>query len=206
MHGAMYAMEQAGHLLDDALAMYKSGRYASTVVLGVFAREEIGRSLILLGMRKDVLGSGSVVSIDAVAKACDHHIAKLNRGSGGITLELGPEHSAGLEGLFAHPQSEEYKKAHSVIDELANRKARRDPSDTHQWRLRALYVEPTDTGWNRPCETTKEDARRLLRDVANHYGVRYGNLFVDEALAEALSGWKECPRLPEPILVPAPSC
>ena len=207
MHGAMYAMEQAGHLLHDALALYKSGRYASSTVLSVFAREEIGRSAILLEMRQNVFASGSVVSAEAVVKACDDHVAKLTRGRGGITFEWGPERSADLKGLWADPQSEDSKKAHAMVDDWVERKAGRDPNDTHRKRMRALYVEPKDTGWNRPCETVKEDARRLLQDVANSYGARHGNLYiVDEALAKALTAWKQCPTLPEPIVVPASWC
>src|SRR2546428_677280 len=89
MQGGMYAMEQAGHLLHDALALYKLGRYASTILLSVLAREETGRSAILLGIRKDVLASGSVVSTDFVTKACADHVEKLRRGLGGITFEFG---------------------------------------------------------------------------------------------------------------------
>jgi len=142
MHGAMYAMEQAGHLLHDALALYKSGRYASSTVLSVFAREEIGRSAILLEMRQNVFASGSVVSAEAVVKACDDHVAKLTRGRGGITFEWGPERSADLKGLWADPQSEDSKKAHAVVDDWVERKAGRDPNDTHRKRMRALYDRP----------------------------------------------------------------
>ena len=208
MHGAMYAMEQGGHLLQDAFAMYENGRYASSTVLSVFAREEIGRSAILLEMRKDALASGSTVSAESVTEACDDHVEKLRRGSGGITFEFGPERSEDLKGLFTfphEPESSDYKKARAIVDDFVARKARRDPNDTHQKRMRALYVEPSDSGWNRPCEMAKEDARRVLQDAANAYGIRYGNLYVvDEALAKALTEWKECPKLPEPISGPAP--
>jgi len=42
LEGAMYAMEQAGHLVHDAVGLYERGRYSSAVVLGVYAREEMG--------------------------------------------------------------------------------------------------------------------------------------------------------------------
>jgi AbiV family abortive infection protein len=210
MHGAMYAMEQAGHLLHDALALYKSGRYASSTALSVFAREEVGRSAILLEIRQNVFASGSVVSAKAVIKACDDHGEKLRRGLGGITFEFGPERSADLKGLFDFPhdpQSQDFKKARAMVDDFVEQKARRDPGVTHQKRMRALYVEPTDTGWNRPCETGKEEASRALQDAANAYGPRHNNLYiVDEALAKALAAWKQCPTLPEPIVPPAPWC
>ena len=46
LEGAMYAMEQAGHLLHDAVGLYERGRYSSAVVLSVYAREEMGRAEI----------------------------------------------------------------------------------------------------------------------------------------------------------------
>jgi hypothetical protein len=94
-----------------------------------------------------------------------------------------------------------------MVDDFVERKARRDPGDTHQKRMRALYVEPTDTGWNRPCATGKEEASRALQDAAGAYGLRHGNLhIVDEVLVTALAAWKECPILPDPISPPAPWC
>jgi len=50
MQGAAYALEQCGRLLRDANALYRSGSYASAVVLTAFAREELGRYRILLDL------------------------------------------------------------------------------------------------------------------------------------------------------------
>src|SRR5438128_9912470 len=91
LEGAMYAMEQAGHLLHDAVGLYERGRYSSAVVLGVYAREEMGRAEIFLGKRKEALAAGSV-SPDSVIKACGDHVNKLRRGQAGVTLRWGPEH------------------------------------------------------------------------------------------------------------------
>ncbi len=202
----MYAMEQAGHLLHDAIGLHERGRYSSAMVLAVFAREEMGRAEILFEKRTEVLGSGPV-SFDSVINACNDHVEKLRRGQGGLTMNWGPERTEILKPLFGgDPQSEEYKKARAFVDQWAKQKARRDPRDTHEKRLRALYVEPIETGagWNRPCETGKEESSHLLMAIGNDYAVRRGKLTTRGGLANAIGQWKECPTLPDPIWPPFP--
>jgi AbiV family abortive infection protein len=55
LEGATYALEQCGLLLRDANLLYRNGSYSSAVALALFAREELGRYRILLGLRKQVL-------------------------------------------------------------------------------------------------------------------------------------------------------
>jgi AbiV family abortive infection protein len=202
LRGVMYAMEQAGLLLHDAVGLYERGRYSSAIALAVFARDEVGRAEILQRKWTVACTAGPILA-HSIIEACDDHVEKLRRGQAGVTLRWGPEHAETLKPLFAGDrQSAAWRKARAFVDEWVKRKGRRDPQDTHEKRLRALYVEPKETGsgWNRPCETSKEEARRLLEDVGNDYGVRLGNLQTrDEELAEAASQWKECPKLPDPI-------
>jgi AbiV family abortive infection protein len=55
LEGAIYALEQCGLLLRDANIMFRSGSYASVVVLAAFAHEELGRSSILFNLRREVI-------------------------------------------------------------------------------------------------------------------------------------------------------
>lgn len=137
LHGAIYAIQQAGFLLHDAVALYKQGRYSSAVVLAVFCREELGRAQILFTLRRKALESGPV-DRDRVIKECTDHIEKLRRGKGGTTLQWGPEHRDKFKGLLMNPRSEEYKKAHALADELIQTKRKREPREAHETRLRAL--------------------------------------------------------------------
>ena len=75
MQGAVYALEQCGSLLDDACCVYRAGSYGTTIALAAFAREKLGRSNILLGLRTRVL-AGKIVSAKDIAKACDDHVEK----------------------------------------------------------------------------------------------------------------------------------
>src|SRR3990172_12736091 len=76
LEGAMYALEQCGILLRDALTLYKSGAYASAIVLAAFAREELGRAQIVLALRKRIVEKGESVTVEAVRRECDKHVTK----------------------------------------------------------------------------------------------------------------------------------
>jgi AbiV family abortive infection protein len=54
LRGAVYALEQCGLLLRDANVLYRAKAYASAVVLAAFAREELGRWRLLVGLWREV--------------------------------------------------------------------------------------------------------------------------------------------------------
>lgn len=202
LHGAMYAMEQAGRLLHDGNLLYRQGRYSSAVALAVFCREELGRAKILLENRKRVL-AGEQVSLVSLRTQCDDHVEKLRRGQTGFIIRWAAEQSDKIKGLFSHPQSSESREAHRVAEEIAKQRKQRDPHDMHQMRIRALYVEPSETGgWNRPCDISQEEARRLLEDVANDYALRTNPVQLqikDPELAAAIAQCHDRPPLPDPV-------
>src|SRR6516162_8496916 len=73
LQGAVYALEQCGLLLRDANVLYRSGSYASAVVLAAFAREELGRSTIILDLRRKVL-AGDKFTLNDIQDQCDDHV------------------------------------------------------------------------------------------------------------------------------------
>ena len=75
LQGACYALEQCGILLDDATTLFEAESYATSVVLAAFAQEELGRSLILRELRKDVI-AGKTVTVSRVKKRCEDHVTK----------------------------------------------------------------------------------------------------------------------------------
>lgn len=48
VEGAFYAMEQAGLLVSDAAMLYSQRRWPSSLVVAVFALEELGKADMLL--------------------------------------------------------------------------------------------------------------------------------------------------------------
>lgn len=197
-HGAMYATEQAGHLLHDAVALYEKGRYATPAALAVFAREELGRARIYLQASQEALTNGPV-SVESVRKRCTDHIEKLQQGQKSMTLRWGAEHAEKLRGLFMDRSSPDHQKAEETKEIMQESKRRRAPRALDNLRQRALYVDPaeTDSGWNRPCDISREECQRVLEEVANEYGAFSLNLLRKEA--SAIAAWAECPPLPDPV-------
>src|SRR5947208_14822225 len=79
LHGAVYSLEQWGHLLGDAKLLYENGSYATALALAAFAREDLARWLILLELRKRVL-AGESLTVEALKAACDDHVRKQQAG------------------------------------------------------------------------------------------------------------------------------
>lgn len=196
--GAVYALEQAGYLLHDALFLFRKERYSSSVVLTVFSKEEMGRFEILLDIYYAVEEKGSKLSSLDVLKRCDDHLVKLRHShyEDEIDLEsLGrPELT---EAIFKGPWSSiEHKQAWKKARELAERLARRMPKALHRRRMRALYVEPTENDWNRPIHTSREECLKLLRKTSDEYDARCSWYEVNETERSSfISTWAARPAL-----------
>jgi len=152
--GAYLALEQGGLLLRDANCLYRSGAYASALVLAAFAREEFGRAGILLDLRSKVI-AGEVVTTARIERACENHVTKQEWAvlSTMMTVE---DKESGLGKLLqtrlhAHPHSEEWKAADRELKQIDEVQRKRAKNERHKQRMRSLYVEPDDFGgWNRP--------------------------------------------------------
>jgi hypothetical protein len=80
LEGAVYALEQAGRLLQDAHLLYKNQRYGSAIVMALFAREEIGRYQLIRQLRKKMMETDGVVLAEDIDRACDDHVRKQSLG------------------------------------------------------------------------------------------------------------------------------
>lgn len=86
LEGALYALEQCGILLHDAITLYHDGAYPSAIVLAAFAREELGRFRILLDLRKEVLGGQRKLTTKDIQKECEDHVRKQEWGQLSTTI------------------------------------------------------------------------------------------------------------------------
>jgi AbiV family abortive infection protein len=125
LEGYAYALEQCGLLLRDANILYQSGSSANTVVLAAFAREELGRSEILLDLWKQVLG-GKNFTTEYIRKRCDDHETKQRAGMLSVVLTA-PNKEAGIgkvlwDRMTAKPQSAERKRADAELEQIRNLK------------------------------------------------------------------------------------
>jgi AbiV family abortive infection protein len=212
LKGAAYALEQCGLLLRDANILYRSGSYATAVVLTAFAREELGRSTILFDLWRRASANGETFTLVEVREACEDHVTKQRAGmlSSIITADRDSELGKILRTRMEnHPQSPEWQKANLELERITNIKKRRTPSDRHGQRMAALYVEPVSaTEWNRPAATPASVAHSVLQDAVNDYAGRYHQHYItgtepmlkhiDPDLYGALAQWSERPELQPP--------
>lgn len=172
----------------------------------MFAREELGRYLILLDLWKRA-EEGKPPAVDEVRAACDDHVEKQRRAQ--LSISYRGEGSGGLANLIRarmqyKPGSPEYEQAVEAMEKLNEIKAKRRPTDRHSTRMRALYVDLDDSGigWNRPSEMSRAEATNCLADAVNDYARAYDRLTrgvgLDPNLSAALDAWWERPELPPP--------
>jgi AbiV family abortive infection protein len=177
LKGAAYSLEQCGLLLRDANILYRSGSYASAIALTAFAREELGRYQILLALRSRAL-AGETITIKTIQDCCEDHVTKQRAGMLSIAISTNMETGLGMilqARMHHHPQTKEWQEADAELNRIQERLKKRTPSNRHEKRMAALYVEPvSDTHWNRPGNTAKMAAYEFLQGAINDYSLQYG--------------------------------
>jgi AbiV family abortive infection protein len=181
LRGYALALEQCGLLLRDAVRLYESGSYATAVVLTAFAREELGRSTILLDFWRKRSG-GSTVTVEQIDAACSEHVEKQRAGmlSSAITGDRDTTLGKILTDRMTYgPQTEEWKAANAELKQIDKIKSKRTPDDRHTMRMSALYVEPKSSAdWNRPADTSATVAHDFLQHAVNDYAGRHGQWYI----------------------------
>jgi len=206
--GAFYAAERGGTLLHDAVRLYKLRRFESATVLGVYSREEVGRSRILLEHRQRFLRGEAVRSDGKFRKLSVNHHPKLEASQFFVNVEPPKRKLRELkEEEIGRPKY--YPEDAPFYAEWARRveKARAERAQILQkQRLRAIHVDLSDdgAGWNRPCEIHPGWVSMLLDHLCMDYLQLYQELSgrEDQSVAAALREWPDHPTLPWPMYVP----
>lgn len=198
MQGAWYALEQAGHLLYDAVKLFDAGRYPTAVGLTMLGREELGKSRILAKLWR---GRKSV-TLPELQKMFEDHEEKQRAAQLHISVSA-PRGSALAEIMkkaWSDPPTLESRIAQGELEKALAAKARRTPSKRHLTRMKALYVDPDESGskWQLPKELPKDEALELLLDAMNDYSAQRTNIQIDhhDDLSETLRDWRDRPELP----------
>ena len=205
LKGAAYALEQCGLLLRDATVLYRNGSYASARALALFAQEALGQWKILRNLRTQVLG-GDNLTIEVIKDACRDHVEKQRAGVLSITIRANTNTALGK---LIHATT---GAARTQLEKLTSRRAKRIPSERHEQRMSALYVDAVPGGWKRPTkEITQAFAFDYLQDAANDYRAqydRYTDLEThkpdDPEFYSALEQWTDRSTLPPPESPPIP--
>jgi AbiV family abortive infection protein len=215
LHGALYALEQCGLLLRDAAQLYNTASYATAVVLGAFAREELGRERILLGIRQRIL-QGEDITVERIKEECSDHVEKQEASMLSIQLAVHNPDTQLAKILRArmssHPQSQEWKDADAQLEKIDKQMQRRTPQDRHAQRTAALYVEPrSEQTWNRPIAISQLVAHDFLQWAINDYAGEHERRTVmrvpdtrDAEIFDAIARWPNRPELPTPGLLRSP--
>jgi AbiV family abortive infection protein len=166
--GAFYAMEQAGILINNAVALYNRNSWSSGLVLGVFAWEELGKAEMLLqrGIDADLAGPKTR---EQVLAGANRHETKLKAGRGPITV-IAPVISWGD---IPEPNTQERIELEKRLDEAQKRALENAPSEGRAARMKALYVDLLPNGtWSRPKDIKPSEAYELISAVSIEYEVR----------------------------------
>jgi AbiV family abortive infection protein len=202
LRGTVFALEQCGLLLRDARILCEAGSYASAVVLAAFAREELGRYEILRGLFKRTI-AGESFTVKRINKRCEQHVEKQKKAMFSIVQRTD---NSTVQGQLiqartrATPGSPEWKKIDEELEKITQSQIKRTPEARHKSRMKALYVEPLEAGWNRPAETSETAARDFLTDAINDYSgaqQRYAHPDLDDDpdFHAALERWQDRPEL-----------
>lgn len=173
LEGSWYALEQAGRLLRSATSIFESGDFSTALAVAMFGREELGRSRLLRECSREV-HDGKPLQAHEITKRCEDHVRKQAASAFGTTLRPPANSQLGmaLHAVSAYqPGSAEWNKANDVINSAVEAARKRQPHDRHEARCDGLYVDLNDlgTGWLRPIDISKEEARTHISDALNDY-------------------------------------
>jgi len=210
VQGAFYAMEQAGHLLQDAILLFNRNRYASSLALASYSREEMWRAWIMMEKAFKVQGGGTVTGrlLDEELRrgGVNAHRRKLSRGARSVPVFPNKKASKRALDLFGwfNPQPNAPTRVSSEDHSKAIQQIKVNIADeTFDMRKRVLYVDPLQghTRWNRPIEVTRDEALGLLKRVSRDYRAdREGFQRLQEMLERSnkcgYENWSARPDLP----------
>ena len=75
IEGACHSLEQCGSLLNDAATLFSAQSYPTSIVLAMFAREELGSFEILRELHAEVV-SGEPLTVSDIKERCVDHVTK----------------------------------------------------------------------------------------------------------------------------------
>ncbi len=202
LHGAWYAFEQAGELLDSSVTLIDADKFSTATGVAMLGREELGRYKILRRLADEV-ADGRVMSGDDVQSACDDHEDKQKAATLSTTMRTQQGTRLGevlRTRMTEPPSSPAWQVADKVIEAATDAKIKRTPADRHQLRMNSFYVDLqlNGTSWSRPPEIPAQQARDAVTDAVNDYSVqrdRLLNVPGDPEMADALNTMNPAPEL-----------
>jgi AbiV family abortive infection protein len=172
IRGAMYALEQAWFLLQDAVLLIQRKRHASSVVLATYCLEQLGRAQVYREKAKDAEG-GSIVTLEMMKSELREHLPKLSKAEIPVTASIFRVAEPPAPGTEAERRlGEQLVAVRKSLESTAPRRA-------SQIRMRALHVDhierPPD--WNRPSQViTRDDSDNWVGAATLRYSTLRSDL------------------------------
>lgn len=166
-NGTAYAIEQAWHLLEDAVLLIQNERHASSVVLAIYCLEQLGRAEIYREKAREAF-AGKRILLHSMERELASHVAKLHRAQIPVIATVtfwGDPPASGTNALS--DLARRLEETRRILQKSAPSKAERD-------RLNALHVDRIAAvpGWNRPVESIrKSDADYYVGAANSRYGL-----------------------------------
>jgi AbiV family abortive infection protein len=194
LSGALFALEQCGRLLEDAVILFEHSRHATAAGVALLAREELGRHRILL----DFWRKGKPVTAAEIEQACRDHERK--QAGGALSLTYRADRDSQLGKLLQTAE----------IAAIDKQRWRRQPHDRHEQRMRAFYVDLSSEGssWLRPSDLSPKTCADTITDAINDYSnareriEQAGPLHDDHALVSAIAALPQRIDLPPSRHIP----
>ena len=166
----------------------------------------MGQAEMLFGFAREIADVGTRMTRESIKERLEatDHPTKQRLGGMGTTLRATRGTRLG-DTLMTAMQIDHADAAGALaeVNEVVKAKRKRDPNDRHNARMRALYVDLTDTGWTRPASTEMKTSANLIQDAVNDYtaGMYDGvNMFerYGPTIGKSLDSWRARFPLPPP--------
>jgi AbiV family abortive infection protein len=176
--GGLYALEQSGLLLRDAVILYEHKSYATAIGLALLGREELGLHRLLLDLwRKCSVNAAAAMTPEQITAKFEAHVVKQKHGHISTVMhsswgtQIGDLTEAQIDNP---PESEAYREATEKLRRLTKWKRRQQPKDSHERRMEMFYVDiDGPEGWARPSERERElgalECYNEVRGAVNDY-------------------------------------
>lgn len=193
--GSAYAMEQAWHLLRDAVLLIQQERYASSLVLATHCLEQLGRAEVYRKNAK-LASEGKHVTLGSMGRALTDHMTKLYEAQIPVTAALA---TAGEPPAPGSPEERQLMHRLQAVRKLLEHSA---PKKAMEDRKRALHVDRVHYAprWNRPRkEIARGDAAYYVGAADVRYSSLRNELLGDETeVGKKIGARIEFLQLPEP--------
>lgn len=191
MQGAWFSLEHCGHLLQDAVLLFRKGHHSTAVGVAMIARDELGKYMELLDLWNHA-SAGKLVTTKSLTR---NHLDRQKLAALSATLMDGDDEERQRR-FKALETARDPSERQRLIESLGDAEKRKGD------RERAFYVDPVEGGWSRPSAAfSAQQAERIIVDALNDYRVQQDPTTFSErrpGLNEALKAWTEKPELPAP--------